>query len=541
MQNARFEAMDFRQNLWERLELAASWYGKNRPILEDASRAPLTYAEIISRARLLSLRLEDLTLRGERVGVLLPNRTLHALVLFALWSIGRVPVILNYTQGPALLNQALLAAGVKTIVSSRRFLEKAGLGEAASRLEAKTVFAEDFSFALSDRVAASLRTPAPEPPDCPAVVLFTAGSEGAPKGVAHSHQGLLANQLQAACHLECSEDDVFFNAVPMFHAAGLNMLLLAPLLQGMRSFLYPTPLHPHRIPRLIRELGVTVAAASASAAGAWARGARPRDFASVRVFVAGSERVSEETRGRFLKDFGVRVYEGYGVAEAGPALSASTPAHFKEGSCGRFLPGIERKLDPVEGLDKGGALSVKGPNVMMGYLLSDGTGELQPPPGGWHNTGDIVEEDQDGYVWIRGRQRRFAKVGGEMVSLAAVEDVLGRLWPGRPLAVMAADDPRRGERLVLATQERSVDVVGLRAAIRAAGLPEIAVPRQFVRLPTIPLTTAGAVDFAELRQQVAEALKAQAEGQGSAAEAEKAEKAEKAEAAEKVGNAEADE
>jgi acyl-[acyl-carrier-protein]-phospholipid O-acyltransferase/long-chain-fatty-acid--[acyl-carrier-protein] ligase len=509
LKDARFYAKDYRHNLWDALARASRVYGPNRKIVEDTDRKPLSYRELMSRSRLLSLRLEDLSARGENVGIMLPNCLYNVVSLFALWSVGRVPVILNYTQGPALLNAAIRTVELKTIISSRRFVEESNLGKAVSALEAKIVYIEDFTYSLSDKVAAFLRTPTPAHPSSPGVIVFTSGSEGKPKGVAHSHQGLYANEYQTTCHLEYSEDDVFFDPMPMFHTIGLNMLLLTPILQGMYSFLYINPLHPHRIPKLIYELGATMVVASDTFANAWAREAHPRDFSSLRILLAGSERIKEKTHERFFKEFGLRLYEGYGVSEAAPVTCVSTQMHFRQGPCGHFLPGIEHRLEPVGGIEKGGVLHIKGPNIMMGYLFPDSPGVIHPPEGGWHNTGDIVEVDEDGYVWIKGRHKRFAKIGGEMVSLVAVEEVINQLWPGRPQAVLAVQDETRGERLVLVSEEPTIDVIRLRESIREAGLPEIAVPRQFVCLEKIPLNPVGKLNFPELQERLDDALKAQ--------------------------------
>ncbi|MDR2404768.1 MAG: AMP-binding protein [Deltaproteobacteria bacterium] len=507
LKESRFLAKDYHKNLWNALEEAASRYGRCRLIAEDYNRSPMSYRSLISKAKLMSTRLETITSRSENVGIMLPNSLDMATTLFALWSQGRVPVMLNYTQGHQLLNYAINTASIKTVISSKGFAKEFNLEEAISQLKVDVVYIEDFHFSFGDKVAAFLRSSAPAPPSSPAAIFFTSGSEGKPKGVVHSHESLLSNDYQMTCHLEYSEDDVFFDPMPMFHTIGLNMLFLAPVLLGMYSFLYISPLHTHRIPKLIYELSATMVVGSDTFANAWAREAHPRDLSTLRIFLAGSDHIKEKTHELYFKKFGLRLYEGYGVTEAAPVIAVSTQMHFKEGPCGRFIPGLEYKLEPVPGLDKGGVLHIKGPNVMVGYLSPDKPGQIESPPDRFHNTGDIVEVDDDGYVWIRGRYKRFAKIGGEMVSLVAVEEVINQLWPGRPQAVMSVEDEHKGERLVLVSQEPTVDVIKLREGIREAGLPEIAVPRQFVCLEKIPLNPVGKLDFVKLQQELDHYLK----------------------------------
>src|SRR5206468_6288677 len=186
----------------------------------------------------------------------------------------------------------------------------------------------------------------------------------------------------------------------------------------------------------------------------YARSAHAYDFRSLRYIIAGAEPVKESTRRTYMEKFGIRILEGYGVTETAPALALNTPMFNKFGTVGRLLPGMEARLEKVEGVEEGGRLFVRGPNVMLGYLKVDRPGVLEPPPEGWHDTGDIVTIDEQGFVTIKGRARRFAKVGGEMISLAAVEALAAELWANVPSAVAAVPDLRKGERLILLTQQK---------------------------------------------------------------------------------------
>ena len=294
-------------------------------------------------------------------------------------------------------------------------------------------------------------------PDEPAVVLFTSGSEGMPKGVALSHANVLANREQVAARIDFSSQDMILNALPLFHSFGLTTGTLLPLLSGMRTFFYPSPLHYRIVPEIAYDVNATLLFGTNTFLAGYARFAHPYDFYSVRYAFAGAEKLKDETRRVWTDKFGVQVFEGYGTTETSPVLAANTPIDMRAGTVGRFLPGIEYALDPVPGVE-GGRLSVRGPNVMLGYLKHDKPGVIQPPAtergAGWYDTGDIVTIDADGFVTIQGRAKRFAKIGGEMISLAAVEELAARAWPDAQHAVRQlarlpegrAADPRHDAR-----------------------------------------------------------------------------------------------
>ena len=316
-------------------------------------------------------------------------------------------------------------------------------------------------------------------------MLFTSGSEGTPKGVVLSHRNLLANRHQLAAVVDFSPQDIVLNALPVFHSFGLTGGLLLPLLAGVRTFLYPSPLHYRTVPELAYGVNATILFGTDTFLAGYARVADNYDFYSVRYVFAGAERVKPETRRVWFEKFGIRILEGYGATETSPALAVNTPMHFKAGTVGRLLPGIEHRLEPVEGIDEGGRLFVRGPNVMLGYLRAEKPGVLEPPADGWYDTGDIVEIDAEGFVTIKGRAKRFAKVAGEMVPLGAVEDFVAQA-SGRDEqhAVVTVPDAKRGEQLVLVTERADATRAALATAAREAGLPEIFVPRAIVPVPT---------------------------------------------------------
>ncbi len=313
--------------------------------------------------------------------------------------------------------------------------------------------------------------------------------------MALSHANVVANVRQMHCQVGIDEDDILFNALPMFHAFGLTVGVMVPLLSGMRCFNYVSPLHPKIIPELIYDTRATMTIASDTFASAWGRNAHPYDFSTIRIMLVGAEKLKPKTRALYAEKLGVRIFEGYGVTEGTPVLAVNSHLACRAGTVGPILPGLEARLERVEGVEKGGRLVVKGPNIMMGYLWPENPGVIVPPPDGWYDTGDIVEIDADGFVWIKGRFKRFAKIGGEMVSLAAIEEVAAALWPGRPQVVIAMDDDLKGEKLVFVTQDPNPALPQLWQALKEAGQPELTYPRQFIYLPEIPMTPLGKVNM----------------------------------------------
>ena len=327
-----------------------------------------------------------------------------------------------------------------------------------------------------------------------AAILFTSGSEGTPKGVVLSHRNMLANAAQAAARIDFGRQDKVFNVLPVFHSFGLTVGLVLPLVSGVRIYLYPSPLHYRIVPELIYGVNATIMFGTDTFLNGYARSAHAYDFRSLRYILAGAEPVKESTRRIYLEKFGLRILEGYGVTETAPALALNTPMFNKFGTVGRLLPGMEARLDKVEGVDEGGRLFVKGPNVMLGYLRVENPGVLEPPPEGWHDTGDIVTIDEQGFIAIKGRAKRFAKIAGEMISFAAVEALAGELWPDALSAVASVPDARKGERLIMVTQQKDATRSEFQAFARSRGASELMVPAEIVYMEKLPLLGTGKID-----------------------------------------------
>jgi acyl-[acyl-carrier-protein]-phospholipid O-acyltransferase/long-chain-fatty-acid--[acyl-carrier-protein] ligase len=478
--------------------------------LEDASGSSLTYRKLMQSSAALdgALRSNLATPGGGRVGVLLPTANATVVTLFALWRAGRVPTLLNFSSGTPSMLLCARVAGLREIVTSRAFVAAAGLDLAPFIADGVVpVYLEDLKAGIGPSRKLAAASPlafrghrALTAADT-AVVLFTSGSENTPKAVELTHANLLANVRQSLATMDLTDADRFFNALPLFHSFGLTAGTLLPLLSGCYTYLFPSPLQYRAIPAVIYDRNCTVLLATNTFLNGWARKAHAYDFRTVRYLIAGAEKVQEATLEAWSRQFGVRILEGYGATECSPVVSVNTWIGAKTGSAGRLLPGIEYRLEPVEGVASGGRLFVRGPNVMKGYLNADANARFQALQG-WYDTGDIAEIDADGFVQLRGRMKRFAKVSGEMISLTAVEDALAgafpRFGPRCEIAIVSRPDEEKGEALVAVTNEPRLQLTEVRAALRAKGLSNLAVPRGLRVVPAIPKLGTGKVNHREL-------------------------------------------
>ncbi len=484
-------------------------YGAKKPILEDQERNPLSYTDLIRAAFALGRKIAGMTEKGERVAVLLPSSVGVVVTFFALHAFGRVPVMLNFTAGIRNLRAACKVAGVKRILTAHRFVDQGKLDDLIDALddEYQVTYLEDVreSLNVADKAFAALAGALPRlfrahaRHEDPGVILFTSGSFGAPRGVVLSQGNLIANVVQISTHIELDPAWVMFNPLPTFHCFGLTGGALLPIMTGMKAFQYPSPLHVKQIPPLIHDSGAVILLATDTFVNQYARSADAGELSGLKFVVCGAERVNTETHNLVTTRFGdIPLLEGYGATEAAPVIAVNRPDRNKRGTVGDLVPGIEVRIDPVPGITEGGQLFVRGPNIMSGYL--DEGGVLTPPVDGWHDTGDIVTLDEEGFITIKGRVKRFAKIAGEMVSLAAVEALAAGVWPGARHAVIAMPDARKGEKLVLVTDRLDAQVGALSAHAREIGVPELIVPSRIVRVPEVPLLGTGKTDYVAIQR-----------------------------------------
>ena len=500
------------ETIFDALIAARDSFG-DKEILEDQDRKPMTYTGLIRAAFVLGRKIAAMTEPGERVGILLPSSMGVVVTYYGLHAHGRVPVMINFTSGERNIKAAIKAAGVDKVLTAQRFIQQAKLEDLIAQIEtvAEIVWLDDVrkSIGLPDKLYGLMAGMMPKrfrvktEPSSPGVILFTSGSFGAPKGVVLSQANLVANCRQVAQHIDLLPEWVMFNPLPTFHCFGLTGGVLLPLLQGMKAFQYPSPLHAKQIVELLPQVKASILFATDTFLNQYARVAGPDDFSTLQFVVAGAERVRDETHHLFNTRFhGLKLLEGYGATEAAPVVAVNHPDRNRPGTVGQMLPGMEWRLDPVDGIDEGGRLYLRGPNVMKGYLSPDDPDEIEPLKDGWHDTGDIVAVDEEGYVCILGRAKRFAKIGGEMVSLTAVEGLASAVWPDARHAVVSVPDIRKGEKLVLVTDRKDADVARLAEWARSHGAPELAVPKKIMRVGEVPVLGTGKTDYVAIQQMV---------------------------------------
>jgi acyl-[acyl-carrier-protein]-phospholipid O-acyltransferase/long-chain-fatty-acid--[acyl-carrier-protein] ligase len=516
MRDAAYQVSNNRKTLFRALLDARNLYGRKRAVAMDATRKTADYGQLIAASLALGDLFVPTTQKGENVGLLLPGSIATVALTLGLSYNGRIPAMLNYTAGAKNILSCSAAACIETVVTSRRFV-KAGkfelLIEALQNGGLKIVWLEDLAknIGILAKIGAWFRerfmsaSDIEGNPDDPALILFTSGSEGTPKGVVLSHANIIANRNQLISSIDFCPSDVVMNAMPMFHVFGYVVGTLMPLLTGIKTLYYPTPLHYRLIPLVAYDIDATVIFGTDTFLYGYARSAHPYDFYRVRYAFAGAEKLRERTRKIWGEKFGIRVIEGYGTTETS-IISANTALLFCAGTVGRLMSGMTTRLDPVPGIDEGGRFYVKGANVMLGYLKADKPGVMQPPEDGWYDTGDIIHVDESGFMTIKGRAKRFAKIGGEMISLTTLEEEIELLWPGAGHAVIASEDDRKGEQLVLVTEKQDAMRDELVAHMRNAGYAEVSIPKKIITVPKIPLLGSGKTNYPGISELIGNAL-----------------------------------
>lgn len=515
MVNMKYNASDIDETLFDSLLDAEHLVGHRKKIIDDINRSPLSFSQFLTAVFALGKQLRKNCKQGDFVGFMLPNSTAAVVTFFGLRAFNLTPCMLNFSTGIKNVLSCCKAAKIKVVYTSKEFVQKADLQILVDKMQENglsVIYLEDIKKQISflDKLFAWLMSFVPRwyykcvrgnvSPSDPAVVLFTSGSEGTPKGVVLSHKNLQANRLQLQSVLDFGLKDKVFNAMPIFHSFGLTGGTILPLLSGIPVFFYPSPLHYRIVPELIYDTNATIMFGTDTFLNGYAKMAHPYDFHSIRLAVVGAEKLKEETVKKYYDTFGVRIMEGYGATETAPAIAINTPMYFKRGTVGRLLPGIDYKLENIPGVENGARLLVKGHNIMLGYLKDTNPGVIMPPADGWYDTGDIVSLDDYGFVTIQGRAKRFAKIAGEMVSLTALETEINGIWPQNMHAIVSIPDAKKGEQVILFTTKSDANRADLLSEFKNRGIAEICVPKTIKVMEKLPIMGTGKVDYVQLQE-----------------------------------------
>ena len=518
MSDMMFESSDDKETVFQSLINSSQVYGKKAQIMQDVDNNMTSYHGLLLKSFVLANLFSRDTKESEKVGLMLPNMVGSAIAFFGMQAAGRVPAMINFTSGAGNVISACQTAQIKTIYTSKKFIKKAELEELAktvSQSGINVIYLEDLAkyvnifMKIKCILAASISPQKYYESLCnnrsdlkTAVILFTSGTEGKPKAVALSHRNLQANRWQIVSRIDFNPYDCAFNALPMFHSFGLMATLIMSL-GGVKTFFYPSPLHYRIIPEIIYDIGATIMFGTDTFLAGYASYAHPYDFYSLRYVIAGAEKLKSRTRQLWFDKFGVKIFEAYGVTEAAPAITANTPMHDKPGTVGRLLPKIEYFLQPVEGISEGGRLCVRGPNIMQGYIKPENPGVIETPNveklgDYWYDTGDIVSIDNDGYVTILGREKRFAKVAGEMISLAAVEDLISACDNDSVHAAVCIADDKKGEQIVLFTNAKDLTRDKIAKICKELQFSELYIPKIIVVVKELPVLATGKLNYRKL-------------------------------------------
>lgn len=505
MQNAMFKAKQYGEtdiNLFNELLQAGQLHGMNKVMAEDIN-GRITYKKTMISSYVLGRKLGMALDKEEIVGVLLPNSIGHVVTLFGLCYSNKTPAILNFSAGIQNNLDCGETAGIKTILTSRAFVEKAKFEEYISQLATRfsIIYLEDIKKTISttDKIRGAVKYLYKKKATVTTsdqLILFTSGSESKPKGVVLKQSSIKANVNQISCVIDYTQRDKMLNVLPMFHSFGLTAGTLLPIMGGMEVFLYPSPLHYKVIPEVAYDRNVTILLGTPTFLMGYGKHANHYDFYSLRYALAGGEKLKDEVRILWQEKFGIRIFEGYGTTEMSPVISLNTPLFNRIGTVGKFLPGLEWRTETVDGVLTGGNLLVKGPNAMTGYLLH---GKGFVPAEEWYNCGDIIEVDKDDFITIKSRLKRFAKISGEMVSLDAVERAAEQCFHTDKNATVNVADEKKGERIILYTLYKAATKQLLREYLSQSKQSMMMMPAEIYIVDNLPLLGSGKVDYVMLK------------------------------------------
>jgi len=495
-------------NLYDEMKKQAKLNPK-KVIVED-TKGSLTYDKFLISVNVLSQKIKEATKNEERVGLYLPNVTAQVVVLFSLFKTKQVPCVLNFSMDTPSLIDCIETTSLKTVLTSKEFIEVADLHSVIEEMEKKVrvVYLEDLKDGITVthklRGAVGSKIPNIIKRKQSEVILFTSGTESKPKGVILTHRNIYANIKQALAVVDINQDDRIFNPLPLFHTFGLTVGAVLPLVANVKSYLYPSPLRYKDIPKMIHKDKSTVFVATNTFFDNYGKFATKEQFESLKIVVAGAEKLKKDVKEKYERDFGIEILQGYGTTETSPIVALNTPTHHKPGTVGKLIPLMKSKIEKVEGISEGGSLLLKGPNVMKGYLIH---GKGFVPCGEWYNTGDIAEIDEDGYIHILSRLKRFAKIAGEMVSLNKVEELALDCFGESGFYAVSVPDKRKGEKIVLYTTKKNVSDRDLKKYIKQQKISALYMPQAIEFIEEVPILGSGKANYRELEKKAKEIKK----------------------------------
>jgi len=488
----------------------AKRYSKKIAVYDQATGKDLTYGRMLIAALILAGRFRKI--KSTYVGIMVPTSAGCLLSTLGALFAGKIPVMINYSTGAA--ENSIYAqekCSFKTIITSKKLLEKLNIEPVDGMifledLMASLTTAEKLKAALTSKLPSSVLQNKVKHGDdeSTSVILFTSGSEKEPKAVQLSHKNIFHNISTIPKIIDVTDEDVFAGTLPLFHVFGLTTNFWLPFYMGASIITHANPLDYSSIVKSIVKYKITILIGTPTFFHGYQRKASPGELSSIRYAIAGADKLTEKLRLSFQKEHGIEILEGYGATETSPVVSVNVPGANKPGSIGKPLPGVsvkilDRETDEELPPGKEGKILVKGDLVMKGYLGDEEETSLHIH-GGWYDTGDMGVIDEDGFIWHRGRLKRFVKVGGEMVSLVKVEEVLTKLLPdGVTCCVVDVPNPTKGADVVAAVATGEFDKKKILKKM-AKELPAIAVPKEFYIIEDIPLMGSGKVAFREVER-----------------------------------------
>jgi acyl-[acyl-carrier-protein]-phospholipid O-acyltransferase / long-chain-fatty-acid--[acyl-carrier-protein] ligase len=469
-----------------------------------------------------------------RVGIVLPPGKGGVVANLAVVFAGKIPVNLNFTSARDSIESAREQAGLSTIITARMLVKRLEdfpwtpqvihLDEILPKMKGSILGWWLLGIVTPACLLARLLKLPRVGDRTEAVLLFTSGSSGKPKGVALTHRNILGNVSQFGAMLDAKKDDVMLASLPFFHSFGCTVTLWYPLIEGVRTASYPNPLEAGKIASLVERQAVTIMLATPTFLRAYLRKAEPAQLRSLRLLITGAEKLPDELAKAFEDRFGKEVLQGYGLTETSPVASVNLPEPKTKktgqsvqpcnrlGSTGKLLPGMAAEIREAETGRKGslhdtGMLWLRGPNIFEGYLdAPEQTADVLQD--GWFKTGDIGRFDEDGFLYIEGRLSRFSKIGGEMVPHETIEQKILSILPGgehseRVIAIVGVADAAKGEALVLLSSI-DLDLPSIRAALSEIGVPNLWIPKTVRRVDAIPVLASGKLDLAGCKKMAME-------------------------------------